>query len=246
VNREAYTYPDGKKYEGEWKGGMRHGQGILTRPDGMKYEGEWKDNKPNGWGTLTYPDGKKRIGEWKDGKFIGDNQPIAPQKERIPELEKENQELKHQLADLKNQMVNLEQQVQANPLPWDGVEDFASTEVKQPDTRRSKEKFNLEHPVISKAQNPDRVSRIIILRVIGRYFILIPHFVILSVWGFLAIFVLFFMWVLAIFTARYPDGMYNFVMGYMQKILQVQLFVAGLSQRYPPFNLGGGEFENTN
>jgi len=39
----------------------------MTYPDGTKYEGEFKDDKP--WtGTLTKLDGSKT--KWKDGKII--------------------------------------------------------------------------------------------------------------------------------------------------------------------------------
>jgi hypothetical protein len=39
------AYPDGAKYVGGWKDGMRHGQGIFTFSDGAKYVDEWKDDK---------------------------------------------------------------------------------------------------------------------------------------------------------------------------------------------------------
>ena len=71
MNRAAYTYPDGTKYEGEWKNGKRHGHGMWTKPNGLTYVGEWKDDKPNGQGTLTLPNGRKHKGEWKDGKRHG-------------------------------------------------------------------------------------------------------------------------------------------------------------------------------
>ncbi len=70
MNRGNYTYKDGSKYDGEWKGNKRHGYGVWFRPDGMRYEGYWQDDKPNGQGTLTYPDGRMCNGDWKDGKFV--------------------------------------------------------------------------------------------------------------------------------------------------------------------------------
>ena len=32
-------------YEGEYKDGKYHGQGISRYPDGSKYEGKWKDGE---------------------------------------------------------------------------------------------------------------------------------------------------------------------------------------------------------
>ena len=62
------TYPNGRKYVGDWKDGKLNGQGTLLSPDGKKYEGEWKDDKKHGQGTETYPNGSKYVGEFKNGK----------------------------------------------------------------------------------------------------------------------------------------------------------------------------------
>ena len=39
------TYPDGRKYWGEFKDGKLNGQGTRTTSYGEKYEGEWKDDE---------------------------------------------------------------------------------------------------------------------------------------------------------------------------------------------------------
>ena len=51
------TYPNGNKYEGEWKDGMMHGKGVLTDLDGNKYEGEWEKGEMHGTGKMTYKNG---------------------------------------------------------------------------------------------------------------------------------------------------------------------------------------------
>jgi hypothetical protein len=71
LGRRSYTYPDGTRYEGEWKGKKRHGHGVWTRPDGTKYVGDWENDKPSGDGTLTKPDGTIYTGEWKEGRRQG-------------------------------------------------------------------------------------------------------------------------------------------------------------------------------
>ena len=88
----------GAEYEGQWKGGKPHGNGIMdhgdgtvsigewkdgrhtcsqnpnnnkgifTWKDGRKYDGQWYRGKPNGNGKMTYPDGNVYTGQWKDGK----------------------------------------------------------------------------------------------------------------------------------------------------------------------------------
>ena len=65
------TFPDERKYVGEWKNNKLNGQGTMTFPDGRKYVGEWKNNKLNGQGTMTFPDGRKYVGEWKDNQING-------------------------------------------------------------------------------------------------------------------------------------------------------------------------------
>jgi len=67
----TFTWSDGEKYTGEWKDGKQNGKGTKTWSDGEKYTGEWKDGKQNGKGTKTWPDGKKYTGEWKDGNANG-------------------------------------------------------------------------------------------------------------------------------------------------------------------------------
>jgi hypothetical protein len=51
----TYTYPDGRKYEGEFKDGEISGQGTYTWSDGRKYEGEWVNGRENGQGSLIFP-----------------------------------------------------------------------------------------------------------------------------------------------------------------------------------------------
>lgn len=64
---------DGKvvKYEGEFRAGLNHGNGIRNYHTGRKYEGEFQDGKRHGWGTYTWADGRKYIGEFQDGYSHG-------------------------------------------------------------------------------------------------------------------------------------------------------------------------------
>ncbi|CAM0957584.1 unnamed protein product [Alopecurus aequalis] len=82
-------------YEGEWKRGMRHGQGRTLWPSGAAYEGEysagymdgegtyvgsnssstykgqWKLNRKHGLGLQTYPNGDMYQGSWIQGQMEG-------------------------------------------------------------------------------------------------------------------------------------------------------------------------------
>jgi len=39
VDSGTYTWPDGRKYEGEFKDGLKDGFGKLTWPTGKEYKG---------------------------------------------------------------------------------------------------------------------------------------------------------------------------------------------------------------
>jgi MORN repeat. len=41
-------------YEGEYRDGKYHGQGIYSYPDGSMYEGKWKDGEKHGQGILNF------------------------------------------------------------------------------------------------------------------------------------------------------------------------------------------------
>ena len=45
-----YEFPNGDKYEGNWKNDLMHGNGIFVEPDGTKYEGEYKNGRKVGFG----------------------------------------------------------------------------------------------------------------------------------------------------------------------------------------------------
>ena len=67
------TYPDGRKFVGEWKDGEPIGQGTYIygkgKWEGDMYEGEFKDGKKHGQGTYTAPDGRNFSGKFKNGGF---------------------------------------------------------------------------------------------------------------------------------------------------------------------------------
>ncbi|KAM3245438.1 hypothetical protein ACQJBY_056649 [Aegilops geniculata] len=89
-----YTWSDGTIYDGEWRTGMRHGQGKTLWPSGASYEGEyaggyiygegtytgqdnivykgrWKLNRKHGLGCQTYPNGDMFQGSWIQGEIQG-------------------------------------------------------------------------------------------------------------------------------------------------------------------------------
>ena len=68
VNLEARKkkYPNGDYYEGKWKKGGPHGQGVMKYANGDTYIGNWVFGKYSGEGEKTYKTGDicKYIGTW--------------------------------------------------------------------------------------------------------------------------------------------------------------------------------------
>ena len=63
-----YIYENGDLYIGEWKRGLREGNGILYYKNGnIKYEGGWVNDKYEGNGKHIWKDGECYIGGWKNG-----------------------------------------------------------------------------------------------------------------------------------------------------------------------------------
>ena len=44
---------------------MRHGKGEQVWPDGARYEGEWRKNKAHGKGKFWHVDGDVFDGQWR-------------------------------------------------------------------------------------------------------------------------------------------------------------------------------------
>ena len=74
----AMAYPDGGRYEGEFKDGKAHGKGAATYSTTLKYLGDWQNGKPHGKGEATFANGKKYAGEWRDGKTHGPGEITHP------------------------------------------------------------------------------------------------------------------------------------------------------------------------
>lgn len=44
------TFPDGRKYEGGWRNGVRHGEAILKQKDGILKSATFDNGKVCEWG----------------------------------------------------------------------------------------------------------------------------------------------------------------------------------------------------
>ena len=69
----VFTWGDGKRYEGDYKNGVKHGKGKMSDAKGNNYDGEWKDGKQHGVGSLWDSQGTlNHSGAWFNGsKAVG-------------------------------------------------------------------------------------------------------------------------------------------------------------------------------
>ena len=54
------------------KGDCKNGEGIIKWNNQAKYEGGFRNGKLHGDGIYTWPDGIVTKGKWKDGVYIGE------------------------------------------------------------------------------------------------------------------------------------------------------------------------------
>jgi hypothetical protein len=71
-----------------------------------------------------------------------------------------------------------------------------------------------------------------------KWLLAIPHYVVLFFLDIAAFVVIIITWFAILFTGRYPEGMFNFVVGVMRWSLRVTAYAFLLvTDRYPPFSL---------
>lgn len=66
--RGKCIYADGSVYDGDWKEGVRCGQGKITH-GAFSYEGGWVDDRPDGQGMCKEENGDRYIGGFYFGFY---------------------------------------------------------------------------------------------------------------------------------------------------------------------------------
>ncbi len=100
---------------------------------------------------------------------------------------------------------------------------------------------SVEYPVVFEVQYPQTSSRWLALLgipwMLGKVILVIPHLIILyflQIAGFVVAWIGF--WAI-LFTGKYPQGMFNFVVGFVRWQTRITAYMLSLTDKYPPFSL---------
>jgi hypothetical protein len=97
----------------------------------------------------------------------------------------------------------------------------------------------VSYPVTFEAEYVEQRNR---LTAFFRLILAIPVAIVLYVYAILASIAIVIAWFVIVFTARYPQGLYEFVAGYTRFLTRVTAYAALLCDPYPPF--GGASDPN--
>ena len=96
----------------------------------------------------------------------------------------------------------------------------------------------MANPIAVTIPYPEQLSRgKLLLKVfLGYFYVLIPHGIVLALYGIACSVVTFIAFWVILFTGEYPKGMYDFVGGYFRWNTRVNAYTSLLRDEYPPFS----------
>lgn len=74
-----------------------------------------------------------------------------------------------------------------------------------------------------------------------RLFTALPHFIFLALWGIAVFFAVIGAWFALLFTAKYPAGLYDFILKFQRYATRVSSYYVLITDKFPPFNGDAGE-----
>jgi hypothetical protein len=93
---------------------------------------------------------------------------------------------------------------------------------------------NPDYPVRLEIEYPVRLSRLLIF---VKGILVIPHYIALLFLAIGLFVVAAISWFAVLFTGRYPEGMFNYIVGVMRWGVRVAAYQFLLTDKYPPFSL---------
>jgi hypothetical protein len=97
-----------------------------------------------------------------------------------------------------------------------------------------------DYPATLDFDYPEKSSRLLnfpFFGIIIRFFLLIPHYLVVWLLGLIAFLVMFLAQFAILFTGAFPGGMHGFVAGVLRWSTRLNAYMQGLTDRYPPFSL---------
>jgi ABC-type multidrug transport system fused ATPase/permease subunit len=89
------------------------------------------------------------------------------------------------------------------------------------------------HPIALIDSDDLRRSR---LTVFFRILLAVPHLIVWYVWSIVAEIAVLFAWLVALFTGRVPEGLHNFLAGYVRYSTRVNAYILLMANPWPPFS----------
>lgn len=95
-----------------------------------------------------------------------------------------------------------------------------------------------DEKIILNIPYPEKLSQgLLLLRLFFQFiYVIIPHGFCLFFRAIATAFVIFIAWWAVLFTGEYPKGMYDFVIGTLRWATRVNIYLAFLTDKYPPFS----------
>ena len=92
--------------------------------------------------------------------------------------------------------------------------------------------FEVDYP-----ESPSRWRALLGALFFAKIILLVPHLIVLSALGIVGFFAIYIGYWIALITGRYSSGLFNFVSGVQRWSYRTQAWLAGLTDKYPPFSL---------
>ena len=92
----------------------------------------------------------------------------------------------------------------------------------------------VSYPVIYEQEMPETLSRWLWL---FKWLLAIPHWIALSIVGFVSIFIMFIAWLAILITGSYPRGLFDFMVGLERWSARVNAYMMHMTDKYPPFSM---------
>src|SRR5689334_17643046 len=96
----------------------------------------------------------------------------------------------------------------------------------------------MAYPVHTRLEYREQASR---LTTFFRLFMAIPHLIVVAFYGIAAFVVAVVAWFVILVIGRYPEGMFNFQMGFLRYATRVRCYLSLLTDQFPPFGAGSPE-----